>query len=171
MLKSFLEKENDTKKRWPPWQSIRATLTFEPDLLGKHSLNKKLSSHGNTPPYQNSMQLVHLIREVQARTWFPGPLCDLWPWSPRGLKNGPLIVMHYNTNIHSSCPRNQSNTGQNMVFKTFMWPLTFNSDLLGEHLLDKKWSTHGYTPPCQNSFKLMYSSPRYRPNKLTRLCV
>ena len=41
--------------------------------------------------------------------------------------------------------------------------ITRDLDLLGQHLLNKKWSTHGYTSLYQNSIQLVHSPLEYRP--------
>ena len=70
---------------------------------------------------------------------------------------------YYCTKIHSNCTINHWNRGQNMVFNTFMWPLTYDLDLLAEHSLNKKWSSHGNTSLNQNSNQLGNLTLRYRP--------
>ena len=73
------------------------------------------------------------------------------------------MVIHHYIKIHPSWSTYFRNTGQNMVFKTFMRPVTCDLDLLGVHLLNKKWPTHSNTPTYQHSFHLVHLTLRYRP--------
>ena len=53
-------------------------LTCDLDLLGKHFMNKKLSTYNYTSPFQTSFQLLHLTLRYGPKHGFQD-FNDLWP--------------------------------------------------------------------------------------------
>ena len=100
---------------------------------------------------------------------------DLWPltWTfwviTHWTKNEAIMAIHHHTKTHWNWFSHLRDTGQTCFSDFDFWPVTRDLDLLGEHFMNIKYSTHGYAPPHQTSFELVLPFLRYRPKMSYRL--